>query len=149
MKLIKLQHELNHSEEMMASSERGISSAMSTGYLQADVSGQQPGIARSTRMLQLGSSPESLRLYIPFLYFINTICCFFFSFANKNHVAFCLRLCHLLLCLSLCQDSSSATCGASHQGHMLLEKGITCVNANVAAFLISELLGSNMQCLQP
>jgi len=78
MKLIKLQHELNHSEEMMASSERGISSAMSTGYLQADVSGQQPGIARSTRMLQLGSSPESLRLYIPFLYFINTICCFFF-----------------------------------------------------------------------
>lgn len=59
---------------MMAGNERGISSVMSTGSLQADASGQWPGIARSTRMLQLGSSPESLRLYIPFLYFINTIC---------------------------------------------------------------------------
>lgn len=102
-----LQPELNHSEEMMASNEQRISSVILTGSAQADVPGQWPDRAKSTCMLQPGSSSESLRLYIPFLYFINTICFFLFPFARKNHAAFHLPLCHLLLYLGLCENSSS------------------------------------------
>lgn len=79
-----LQPELNHSEEMMASNEQRISSVMLTGSAQADVPGQWPDRAKSTCMLQPGSSSESLRLYIPFLYFINTICFFSFPFCKEE-----------------------------------------------------------------
>lgn len=88
-----LQPELNHSEEMMASNKRRISSVMSTGSVQADVPEQWPDRAKSTRMLQPGSSSESLRLYSPFLYFINTICwVFFFSFSFCKQEPCCLSL---------------------------------------------------------